>query len=693
MKIILSSIFFFVFILNAFSQLNEDSLFFSDDLNVLAKQSDINLKPYFDKEVRADVAKFIPSEKAFVIQNNKRDTALSVAFWFRPENIDIHSGTIIGEDSVYYFRYLSNRKLQFNHYFKKDIDTDGVLTDKEWQHLGFTINKNGDLGIFLNGDLILKDSISSDWWIKKREIFVGKDRYKVDAEGCIDDLKMWSKALSSQEMKKVFKESLLIPDLSYRLATYMPLSGDFSDISNEPKNLEKSIDVQFVTDSVKGLVADFRGKDSHITVSGFGFDNQMTISVWAKPTDKDWVMALAGNRDFSFRYLTKQGRLWFNVPMAYSCQSRMQEVNFGEWVHLAITLNYNYKASFYVNGQLVDRKRIQGRTGKEGLITIGQSMWGNTFNGQMAKLAIWNRALSEPEIKAVYNGKLDVLLQKNQKTPYTLYFSILAVVLFIAMFILWLAARRKLMNVLKERPDENVLVELPQKNALYFFDTFRAFDKDGKDISHDFTPTLIRLFSLILLFPRIYNRNITSQELSDILWESDDVAQQKNNRGTNVHRLRCLLKQFNELSLVYRNKEWTIENAEQLFVDLFDFEARLSDGDFNLPFKKLRLCKPIKNENFDGLVRLLNDKYIDQLRTYCDLSASKKDWMSLNKLAALWLTIDPLNEDALCYVVKALVNSKQKQKALNAYSKFCSNYKRMLNEEPQLSFDDCSSHF
>ncbi|MGQ1911504.1 LamG domain-containing protein [Marinifilum sp. RC60d5] len=692
MKIIFVSIFFFVFISMGFSQSIEENLFFSDDLNVLANQSHINLKPYFDNEVRADVAKFISADNALVIQNNQRDTALTIAFWFRPENIDIHSGTIIGEDSVYYFRYLSNRKLQFNHYYKKDIDTDGVLTDNEWQYLGFTINKKGDLGIYLNGECILTDSISSDWWLIKNEIFIGKDRYKVDAEGCIDDLKMWSKALSPQEMKEVFTESLLIPDLSYRLVTYMPLSGDFTDISNGSKSIEESVDVQFVTDSVKGMVADFQSKNSHITTSGFSFDNQMTISVWAKPTDKDWVMALAGNRDFCFRYLTKQGRLWFNVPMAYSCQSRIQKVNFGEWVHLAIAVNYNHKANFYVNGCLIDCKQIQGRTGKEDVITIGQSIWGNTFNGQMTKLAIWNRALSESEIKAVYNGKLDVLLQKEQNTPYTLYISILVAVLFVLVLFLWLIARMKLKNARKEQFKEDEPVVLPRKNALYLFETFRAFDKEGKDISHDFTPTLIRLFSLILLFPRVYNRNITSQEMSDILWDTDDVAQQKNNRGTNIHRLRTLLKQFNDLALVYRNKEWIIDNSKHLFVDLFYFEASLLEGDFNLPFKKLYLCKPIKNENFDGLLRSLNDKYIDQLRAYCALSFSQKDWRSLNKLASLWLTIDSLSEEALCYLVKALLNSKQKQKALNTYSRFSTNYKTMLNEELQLSFDACSSH-
>lgn len=596
MKIVVASIFFFVFILNGFSQSNEDALFFSDDLNAIANLSNINIEPYFDHELRADVARFIPSDSALIIRDNQRDTALSVAFWFRPENIDNHSGTLIGEDSIFYFRYLSNRQLQFNHYYKKDINTAGVLTDNVWQHLGFTIKKNGELVIYLNGDQILKDSISSNWWTKKSAITVGKDLYKVDAEGSIDELRIWSRALSSKKIQQVFMDSQLVPDLDYQLASYLPLSVDFTDISSEPRTILEKQNIKFVKDSIKGLVADFYKDDSHITLSDFSFDNQMTISVWVKPTNKEWMMALAGNRDFSFRYTTKQGQMWFNVPMVYSCRSCNQEVISGDWVHLAIVLSYNHKADFYRNGQLIDTKKIQGKTGKDKSITIGQSIWGNTFNGQMTKFAIWNRSLTDSEIRAVYNGKLDVVIQKTSKIPYAIYVSILALVLLLISLFLWRMTRIKLRKSELERvKKEEIQFELPKKNALYLFETFRAFDKEGKDISHDFTPTLIRLFSLILLFPRVYNRNITSQEMSDILWDTDDVAQQKNNRGTNIHRLRSLLKQFDSLALVYRNKEWIIDNSKHLFVDLIHFDTCLLEGRFNLPFKKICLCKPIKN--------------------------------------------------------------------------------------------------
>ncbi|BAX81131.1 LamG domain-containing protein [Labilibaculum antarcticum] len=688
MKIWSAFLFIFFILTDIYAQSYEKGLFFSDDLSVLAQQSEVNLEAFLQDEVRAEVARFKESKDVFGVAN-QRDTAITVAFWFKPKNIDIHPGTLIGEDSVFYFRYLPNRGIQFNHYLKQDLNTAGVLTNDEWQHLGFSLQKDGRLAIYLNGESILNDQISPLWWQKKGKIVVGKDRYNVDAEGCIDDLKIWNRALSPAEMKKVFRETRLIPDLSYKLESYMPLKGDFSDLAKNPKKLVESSHVKFVTDSLKGLVADFQNKDSRIETSGFSFDNQLTIAVWAKPTDKDWVMALAGNRDFSMRYIINQGRLWFNIPMVYSCQADKRIGYPQEWVHLAIAVNYNHKIEFFINGQLVDSKSISGKAGREESLMIGQSIWKNTFNGQLSQFAIWDRALSEFEIKEVYNGKLDVALRSSSQNSYSTYIAVIAIVLLFVIFFLWKLTQNRLKKLRDEPQNEDAGHNIPQKNAFCFFETFQAFDRKGTNISHDFTPTLIRLFALILLYPRIYNRKISSQELSDILWENDDVAQKKNNRGTNVHRLRTLFKQFDGLSLVYSNKEWEIDIPDHVFVDLFYLKDNLPVKGFDFPFKSMHLCKPLKNECFDSIVRLINDQYIDLLKSYCCIAFSQKEWKPLEKFASLWISIDPLTEEALSYLVTALVNSQQKQKALNTYNRFATNYKSMLNEDFKLSFELC----
>ncbi|PKQ64794.1 hypothetical protein BZG02_02755 [Labilibaculum filiforme] len=688
MKIIATSIFFFVFIVSSVSQSYEKGLFFVDDLSVLAKQSEVNLEAFLQDEVRTEVVRFKASENVLALTNH-RDTALTVAFWFKPENIDIHPGTIIGEDSVFYLRYMPNREIQFNHYLQQDLNTAGVLTNNEWQHLGFSLKKNGNLTIYLNGESILQEQISPLWWTKKGRIVVGKDRYNVDAEGYIDDLKIWDRAIDSLEMKMLFRETVSIPDLSYKLESYMPLRGDFSDLSKHPKKLLESRNVMFVKDSIRGVVADFREDDSHALMSGYSFDNQLTIAVWAKPTNKNWVMALVGNRDFSLRYIINQGRLWFNVPMVFSCQAKKRVGYPQEWVHLAVALTYNHKADFFINGQLVDSKSISGKVGKEEAVTIGQSIWGNTFNGQLSQFAIWDRALSESEIKDVYSGKLDVAVLASAQNSYSIYIVLVGLTLLFAIFFLWRIIQNRLKKLRNEQQNEEDGHNIPQKNAFCFFETFQAFDQNGTNISHDFTPTLIRLFALILLYPKIYNRKISSQELSDILWENDDVAQKKNNRGTNVHRLRTLFKQFDGLSIVYTNKEWEIDIPEHVFVDLFYFKDNLPVKEFNFPFKSMQLCKPLKNECFDSIVRLFNDRHIDLLNDYCSLAFTNREWKSLEQFASLWLSIDPFSEEALCYLLTALVNNEQKQKALNAYSRFTTNYKSMLNEDFKQTFEAC----
>ena len=91
-----------------------------------------NLIPTEADEMRGTVLGFVPKSETQLFNQNKRDSSISVSLWLKPQNINIHSGTIFGEDSVYFFRYLSNQKIQFNPYLKRNINTDGLLTNNAW---------------------------------------------------------------------------------------------------------------------------------------------------------------------------------------------------------------------------------------------------------------------------------------------------------------------------------------------------------------------------------------------------------------------------------------------------------------------------------------------------------------------------------------------------------------------------------
>ncbi|GAA4237949.1 hypothetical protein GCM10022291_26530 [Postechiella marina] len=680
-----------VLTIKLFAQTPQFEPFFSEDLNALCEHVTHNLKSNNKDFVRGRVVDFILSaDSTFTIKNNRRKSDLSVSFWFLPKKLDVHSGTLFGEENLFYFRYLSNRQLQFNYYLKKDVNTVSLLSDNIWQHIGFSIAQTGELKIYYNGDLVLKENMPSDWWKRKRAKFiVGNDRYGVKAEGSLDRLKIWNTVLPEAYFKKDYEASLLQTNLYHKLLAYLPLQGSLTDYSSSPKIIKLAKDVDFIKDSVKGFVANFKTEASFLRLDKLKFDNQITIASWVKPIVKPGVVGIAGNTDFSLRYKPTTQSMWFSVPMMFKIQSTQPKRDLNSWVHLAITVNYNHKVNFYINGELVDSKPVGGNTGKEDYIQIGKSLWGDTFNGQMSQFAIWSKVLSSKEIKTVYEGQLEVDKLSLNSSANSKWYVIYLVLLGLFLMAVFLFFRLKKKGKQVEVVSGFVPKEFPVKNAIFLFDKFRAFNKDGKDVSHEFTPTLVRLFSLILLFPRVTKRYISSAELSDILWETESVSQQKNNRGTNMHRLRKILKNFDGLSLNYQNRKWKFDIKDGVFVDTVFYNNHSINLVVNYPYKNLQLCRPLKDKNFDNIILQLNEQHLEKVRELCLTALNNKHWKILRKSARLWLSIDPLSEMALKYQITALLGLNEKQLALNRYKTFVLNYKETLNENLSVSFEDC----
>ncbi|WP_075603281.1 LamG domain-containing protein [Saccharicrinis aurantiacus] len=666
-----------------YAQQNSSALIFSDDLYHMAKHVD-GLQPIADDAVRPSVVAFIPNKEALQINNSRKD-AISVSLWFCPQNIKAHPGTLFGENENFYFRYLSNNQLQFNLYLRHDINTDALVNEGQWQHAGFTITKDGELSIYYNGDLVLQDTLRVDWNQKKSSFIVGNDKYNMGAEGKLDKLNVWDTVLTPEEMKAIYTRQLIDPVLDYKLQAYLPLKENAIDVSNNACKTDKIQNILFEEDKERGSVAHFTSDSSLIKFSGVTLGKQQTVALWVKPKNDRYVAALVGNNDFSLRYSYTKGQLWYSVPLLYLLESERFKVKKDNWMHVAVTLSYNHKISFYLNGVLLSEHSIADQTGGANFIELGRSLWnaGDSYKGAMSEVLIWDRLLSANEIKDVYNGKLK--LAQKQKSYLAYYFALVLVCMLLLALLIIKKRRNK-----KTIGNQNIKRELllPKQNAIYFYDKFRAFDADGNNVSAEFTPTLIRLFTLFILYPKVYNRNVTSAEISSILWDADTASQQKNNRNTNVHRLRAIFKKMGGIQLLFQDKSWFIETSEATYIDVNQFEHHLSNTTDKIALQSLRLDSNLHNDGFDAIISLLNDQHLKLLAELCEGASEGKNYVRMAHLSLLWLSVDSLSDTALRYRIRALLHLQQKQNALNAYQQFCKNYQQMLHEAFEIRFDE-----
>ncbi len=105
------------------------------------------------------------------------------------------------------------------------------------------------------------------------------------------------------------------------------------------------------------------------------------------------------------------------------------------------------------------------------------------------------------------------------------------------------------------------------RGCVRFFGGFKVTDRNGNDITPQFTPTLKALLVLLILFTAKDSNGIISGRLNHLLWsyKPDDSA--NNNRNVYISKLRAVLEQVGDIKILNLNKFWSISFGEGTFCD------------------------------------------------------------------------------------------------------------------------------
>jgi hypothetical protein len=104
-------------------------------------------------------------------------------------------------------------------------------------------------------------------------------------------------------------------------------------------------------------------------------------------------------------------------------------------------------------------------------------------------------------------------------------------------------------------PDEDD-ADAEQKQAIYLPDSFRVFDKNGINVTKEFSPMLRQLFTLLLLYTAKNGIGISSSKLKDALWFDKSEKNAKNNRGVFINKLRQLFEQIGTIKTTIYTGAW-----------------------------------------------------------------------------------------------------------------------------------------
>ncbi|MFC1966998.1 LamG-like jellyroll fold domain-containing protein, partial [Chloroflexota bacterium] len=237
--------------------------------------------------------------------------------------------------------------------------------------------------------------------------------------GIIDEVAIWSKALTADEVYQRYNDTSLV--------AYYPFNGNANDESENGN--DGSVSGATLTEDILGNANSayyFDGVNDKITtnpnVANFGA-NDFTVSVWFKRegnpgsggqdllstrtsgSAQGWIL-YAGRSCISDRivttYISSSGTSW---DIAAGSPFGVDNFPCGEWHHIALTRSEN------TFSQYADGSYAGGFTSSEAIydsglpFTIGDSAvhWAEAFKGSVDEVRIYRRALSEIEIQQLHD--------------------------------------------------------------------------------------------------------------------------------------------------------------------------------------------------------------------------------------------------------------------------------------------------
>ncbi|WP_286760999.1 LamG domain-containing protein [Salegentibacter sp. UBA1130] len=474
-------------------------------------------------------------------------------------------------------------------------------------------------------------------------------------------------------------------ELGERLRYSLPLEDEINNLANRTDKSTPT-DIDFVEDiNREKSVSIFNGASSYIDIRNKPEEwlEEISISAWIKPDEVDGSFSLIGKGE-AFSAKIYFGRLQFTTTGIKDHTTSKRVIKKGEWTQVAFVYVPKQKLYLYVNGSLVEEIAASDIRQTDHALLIGTNLWGQYYSGLMSDLKIWDRALSDDEIKSVYLEKTDdnhhSFLADNW-----LYLSGLFLILIIPAFFIF----RKKPTAKQETPtlEDKALAPIHQNiklNSINLLNGFKVWNLNGEDITSKFSPKRRELLILILLFT-LKDSGITSKKLSDILWPGFPAQNKKNNRSTQIKELRKILEKQLESEILFDEKKWQLEIAENGKIDVFTLNKILPDFwssekeihsevqaiEFARIVSKGPLLPQVEVEWLDAIKAEYNSRVLDLLSPFLEnevLNSAEK----IEVIEAI-LVVDPLFEPAVRKKVSCLLQ----QEKYGSAKKTVENYKKL----------------
>ena len=476
----------------------------------------------------------------------------------------------------------------------------------------------------------------------------------------------------------------------------------------------KDVGLQYQDDPERNMVAVF-DKESHIVLPKAEDlklrDHDFTISAWVKVREYDKEgkdLSIIGTKGSSYQqsiHLVIRNRKPYFGFYTNDLEGK-KIIEPGKWYNLVWRYNkLTGEQAIFVDGKL-DSRSLGHPTykGREN-IYVGMAGYNSStyMNGEIDDLVIWSRTLGDEEIWSLSKDLVDLAQSRNIFLRYPLLSKIgiiIVALIFLLLVYLKLPARssgKRFLSAEKLKELEGSISDYPEKNFVQLFGNFRALDRNGEDITAQFTPKIKQLFLLILVYSQHNKKGISTKELSQILWSDLSYQNAKNSRGVTIRKLRIILKQLDEVEVLFNVDCWTIRFTKTVYCDYVECLKLMNENKDKSPtfyldfYRIIRSGEVFKGESHEWLddhKGSVGNNIVDVLLKFIHKMDIENDHELILKLSDRILITDPVNDQALSFKLRALVIQNNLNTAKFTYEKFAALYEELYNEKLELTFDD-----
>jgi len=472
---------------------------------------------------------------------------------------------------------------------------------------------------------------------------------------------------------------------------------------NLDKNARNHVDIQdantivngviWVNDSKRNQVAYFDSLNSFIDYNKpnlLNFNTPISISVWLRPkNNSDYMGTIGVGTSFSIKL--KDGYPYFTTAQIKDHIAKTELKN-NVWSHLGVVFNPGGTIDFFINGKKTKTMQASDIEASNQSLVIGNNIWGEQYFGYIDELMIWDRGLSEDEFFTLYQKQL------NPEKKSGLWF--LFGIPFIIVFIFFVFRNKAKSHFTKQDKPQKKEGNGPvpafniKENRIEIFGSFNVVTKENGNISNQFSPLLKQLLSFFIIkTPSPDGNGISTKEINTTFWPGFTKEQAKDNRGTNIKKLRKLLEQFPDTQIVFRDKKWFLQSGNHTTVDLLTYnqlkEQLLLELKNGSPDKALihqyisilqrgNILQDLDYEWMDAFKGKITEEVSELLLQVCN---ALPEYDSLKtELAKTILRFDDLNEDALLVLVQNLSEAGNHGLARQTFEEFSKRYENLYSE-------------